>query len=53
MCVQRPEEARRAKCPGARVIGGCELPDVGAGKGTRVLWKNSNCSSLQNYLSRP
>jgi hypothetical protein len=28
----------------AGVTGGCELPGMGAGNQTRVLWKSSKCS---------
>lgn len=41
-CPWRPEEG--VESPGARVVDFCELPDMGAGNQTRVLWKCNKCS---------
>jgi hypothetical protein len=39
--------------PRTGVRGGCELPGVGAGNGTRFLCKSSLCSYKLSHLPRP
>lgn len=40
------------KARGARVTGSSELPEVGAGKPTQIIWKKKH-SELQSSLSSP
>lgn len=37
-------ESRDTRSHVAGVTSGCELPDMGAGNQTQVLWKSSHCS---------
>lgn len=44
------EEARvSAGSPGPGVIGLCELPDVGAGNHSLVLWKSNNSLNFSTF----
>lgn len=53
-CMQVLEEARRGlQIPWSRVPGNCELPEVGAGNGTQVLWKSLTNSEPLSHLSQP
>lgn len=46
--IQRPEEG--VGIPQAGVTSGCELPEVGAGNGTLILWKNK---MSQSNMAKP
>lgn len=45
MVVQASTEVRKGHiCPEAEVPGGCQLPDMDAGKKSQVVYKNSRSS---------
>ena len=45
VCLQMPAASREGVgLLGAEVTGSCELPNMGAGNQTQVLYKNSTCS---------
>lgn len=46
---QRPEEGIRF--PGARAVGGCEIPNIDAGKQILTIWKSRERSQLLSSLS--
>lgn len=44
-CLQRPEGASYPQL--LRVPGGCEMPGLGTGNQTQILWQSSKCPSPQ------
>ena len=50
-CPQRPEVV--VKSPGSEVTGGCELPGMGPGNQTQVLWKRKIFLTVEPSLQTP
>lgn len=47
VCVVPAEARRGIISPAARVPGGCEIPGLGTGNQTQILWQSSKCPSPQ------
>jgi hypothetical protein len=49
-CQKRASDT--SPTPGVGLRGDCQLPNMGVGKQTLLLWKSSKCSQTLNHLSR-